>query len=234
MLVLTTQQQLLRVGATLAIRRCSSGREDLSYGRNRWLVNRVRSAASHSRITTTLTSTFSTTTTTNHPSTTNRRTRPSKANTPKPTRRTQPNPIARKRKRKAPDNDTNYDGFFRKRNRTAEFDQAEWEEMMRKSETKHTANPQARQAKKPKPEAGVPEQFDNKYVYNANGWDFEATVSEKYKVVSEVKGVTTKRMHHVCAPTSFFLADNEFHKLPTDGPEVNGVTKMLLYSICDW
>jgi hypothetical protein len=42
-----TLLKLLRVDATWAIR-CSSSREDLSYGRNRWLVNRVRSAASHS------------------------------------------------------------------------------------------------------------------------------------------------------------------------------------------
>jgi hypothetical protein len=47
----------LRAGATWAIRR-SCCCEDLSYGRNRWLVNRVFSAASHSRITITLTSTF--------------------------------------------------------------------------------------------------------------------------------------------------------------------------------
>jgi hypothetical protein len=48
---------MLRAGAAWAIRRSSSC-EDLSYGRNRWLVNRVLNAASHSRITTTLTSTF--------------------------------------------------------------------------------------------------------------------------------------------------------------------------------
>jgi hypothetical protein len=40
-----------------AIKRRSSC-EDLSYRRSRWLVNRVLNAASHSRITTTLTSTF--------------------------------------------------------------------------------------------------------------------------------------------------------------------------------
>jgi hypothetical protein len=45
-------RDVLRVGATWSIR-CSSSREDLSYGRNRWLVNRVRSAASHSTITST-------------------------------------------------------------------------------------------------------------------------------------------------------------------------------------
>jgi hypothetical protein len=52
-----TTSVLLRAGATWTIRRSSSC-EDLSYGRNRWLVNRVFSATSHSRITTTLTSTF--------------------------------------------------------------------------------------------------------------------------------------------------------------------------------
>jgi hypothetical protein len=44
-------KRMLRAGATWAI-------EDLSYGRNRWLVNRVLNAASYSRITTTLTLTF--------------------------------------------------------------------------------------------------------------------------------------------------------------------------------
>jgi hypothetical protein len=39
---------MLRAGATWAIRRSSSS-EDLSDGRNRWLVNRVFSAASYSR-----------------------------------------------------------------------------------------------------------------------------------------------------------------------------------------
>jgi hypothetical protein len=48
---------LLRAGAIWAIRRSSSC-EDLSHRRSRWLVNRVLDAASHSRITTTLTSTF--------------------------------------------------------------------------------------------------------------------------------------------------------------------------------
>jgi hypothetical protein len=52
-----SHKELLRAGATWAIRRSSSC-EDLSYGRNRWLVNRVFSAASHSRITITNTSTF--------------------------------------------------------------------------------------------------------------------------------------------------------------------------------
>jgi hypothetical protein len=41
---------LLRAGATWAIRR-SCCCEDLSYGRNRWMVNRVLNAASYSRIT---------------------------------------------------------------------------------------------------------------------------------------------------------------------------------------
>jgi hypothetical protein len=50
-------RSLLRAGAVWAIRRSSSC-EDLRYGRNRWLVNRVLNPASHSRITTTLTSTF--------------------------------------------------------------------------------------------------------------------------------------------------------------------------------
>jgi hypothetical protein len=50
-------QQLLREGAVWAIRRSSSC-EDLSYGRSRWLVNRVLNAASHSRTIITLTSTF--------------------------------------------------------------------------------------------------------------------------------------------------------------------------------
>ena len=49
--------KLLRAGGTWAIRR-SCCCEDLSYGRNRWLVNKVFSAASHSRITITLTSTY--------------------------------------------------------------------------------------------------------------------------------------------------------------------------------
>jgi hypothetical protein len=54
-----TRGHVLRAGAAWAIRRSSSC-EDLSHGRNRWLVNRVLNAASHSRIiTTTLTSTSS-------------------------------------------------------------------------------------------------------------------------------------------------------------------------------
>jgi hypothetical protein len=52
------EEDLSRAGAAWTIRR-SSNCEDLSYGTKRWLVNRVLSAASYSRITTTLTSTFS-------------------------------------------------------------------------------------------------------------------------------------------------------------------------------
>jgi hypothetical protein len=48
---------LLKAGAAWAIRRSSSC-EDLSYRRSRWLVNRVLNATSHTRIKTTLTSTF--------------------------------------------------------------------------------------------------------------------------------------------------------------------------------
>jgi hypothetical protein len=47
----------LSAGAIWEIRRSSSC-EDLSCGKSRWLINRVLNAASHSRITTTLTSTF--------------------------------------------------------------------------------------------------------------------------------------------------------------------------------
>jgi hypothetical protein len=50
-------EDMLSAGAIWGIRRSSSC-EDLSCGRSRWLVNRVLNAASHSRIRTTLTSTF--------------------------------------------------------------------------------------------------------------------------------------------------------------------------------
>jgi hypothetical protein len=107
------------------------------------------------------------------------------------------------------------------------MDENDWEELRCKNESKRTATPQSRKAKKPKPEPTLSTQYDNKQVFNAHRWDFEATVSDKYKIISEVRDVTTLNMRHVCVSISFFLIDNESYKPPTDGQETHGVELLI-------
>ena len=127
-----------------------------------------------------------------NPQQTNRRTRRSKVNTPKPTRPARPNSTRpkstpRKRKWKAADddNDNDREEFFRKRNRTTAIDEDDWEELRRSNESKRTSMPQARPTKKPNPQPTPEKQYDNKHIFNAHGWEFEATISDKYKIISE-------------------------------------------------